>query len=360
MKNSDIANLRLYNQGLSKIVFKDPADVVTQLGAVQAQDYGAAKWALGQRLSGYTDAHIDREFNDGKLLRTHILRPTWHFVTPADIHWMLLISALRVHAANAYYYRKAGVDALTAKRTNAIIAKTFRDGNHLTRTEIASVLEKAGISTEGDLRMTLIMMRAELDGIICSGARQGKQFTYALLDERAPQTKTWSREEAVAELVKRYFATRGPATLHDFTWWSGLTMTDAKLGLEMNDSGLESEVINGQTFWFHNYDRIIEETPTAYLLPNYDEYFIGFKDRSAIGEVKAKANIAEDNPALVANVIVLNGQVVGSWKRTLKKSLVTLTLKSIIKLTKNEKEVIEFAANKYGSFLELPSTIIWK
>jgi hypothetical protein len=361
MKNSEIANLRLYNQGLSETIFKDPVDAVTQLDAVQAQDYAGAKWALGQRLADYTDAAIEKEVNEGKLLRTHILRPTWHFVTPADIHWMLLISAPRVHATNAFYYRKAGLDAATFKRTNAAITKALRSGNQLTRTEIASALEKAGIPTSGELRMTLIMMRAELDGLICSGARQDKQFTYALLEERAPQVKAWTREDALAELVKRYFTTRGPATLQDFTWWSGLTMIDAKNGMEMIKSGFVSESINGQTFWFPKpKPQKREKTLTASLLPNYDEYFIGFKDRSAIGEIAKKVNIAGDDPTLIANVIVLNGQVAGGWKRTLKKETVTVELRPIIKFTKYEKEAVEHAAKKFGNFLEMSSTIIWK
>lgn len=361
MKNSEIAKLRLYNQGLSETIFKDPADAVTQLGAVQAQDYAGAKWALGQRLVGYTDAAIDMDFNEGKLLRTHILRPTWHFVTPADIHWMLLISAPRVHAVSAYYYRKAGLDKAMVKRTNAVITKALRGGNQLMRMEISAVLEKAGISTNAELRISYIMMSAELDGIICSGARKGKQFTYALLEERAPQVKVWKREEALAELVKRYFKTRGPATLQDFTWWSGLTMADAKNGVEIVKSEFASENINGQIYWFPASKVLPDQKAlTAYLLPNYDEYFIGFKDRSAIGEVAGMANLPANDPTLIANVIVLNGQVIGGWKRTLKKDLVSLELKSIIKLTKKEKQAVEIAAEAFGNFLEASPIIIWK
>jgi hypothetical protein len=361
MKNSEIANLRLYNQGLSEAMFKDPVDVVTQLGAVQSQDYAGAKWALGQRLAGFTNAAIDKDFNDGKLLRTHILRPTWHFVTPADIHWMLLISAPRVHAISAYYYRQAGLDSAMVKRTNAVITKVLQGGNQLIRTEIASALGKEGIDTSAELRMGYIMIRAELDGIICSGARRGKQFTYALLEERAPQIKVWKREEAVAELVKRYFKTRGPATLQDFTWWSGLTMTDAKNGMEKVKSEFACENINDQMYWFPE-PKVLpgQRALSAYLLPNYDEYFIGFKDRSAIGEVAGMANLPANDPTLIANVIVLNGQVVGGWRRTLKKDSVTLELKPIIKLTKKEKEAVETSAEALGNFLDASSITFWK
>jgi hypothetical protein len=247
------------------------------------------------------------------------------------------------------------------KRTNAVITKALSGGNQLMRTEISAVLEKAGISTNAELRMSYIMMSAELDGIICSGARKGKQFTYALLDERAPQVKVWKREEALAELVKRYFKTRGPATLQDFTWWSGLTMADAKNGMEMVKLEFAIENINGQIYWFPESKVLpIQKTLTAYLLPNYDEYFIGFKDRSAIGEVAGMANLPANDPTLIANIIVLNGQVVGGWKRTLKKDSVTLELKPIIKLTKNEKQAVEIATEAFGNFLKASPIIIWK
>jgi hypothetical protein len=164
------------------------------------------------------------------------------------------------------------------------------------------------------------MMHAELDGILCSGARKGKQFTYALLEERVPPVKPLNRDEALVELVRRYFLTRGPATLQDFAWWSGLTMTDAKRGLELVNSKFASEVINSQIYWFHeSRSPKIDKSPTAYLLPNYDEYFIGFKDRSAIGEVATKAKISKDDPSLIAHVIILDGQIVGGWNRTIKK-----------------------------------------
>jgi hypothetical protein len=274
---------------------------------------------------------------------------------------MLLISAPRVHAVSAYYYRQAGLDSTMVKRTNAVITKALRGGNQLMRTEIASALGKEGTDTSAELRMAYIMIRAELDGLICSGARKGKQFTYALLDERAPQLKVWKREEALAELVKRYFKTRGPATLQDFTWWSGLTMADAKNGMEMVKSEFASENINGQTYWFPESKGLPNKKAlTAYLLPNYDEYFIGFKDRSAIGEIAGMANLPANDPTLIANVIVLKGQVIGGWKRMLKKDSVTLELKPIIKLAKNEKEAVEQAAEKFGNFLKLPPTIIWK
>jgi hypothetical protein len=178
------------------------------------------------------------------------------------------------------------------------------------------------------------MMSAELDGIICSGARKGKQFTYALLEERAPNAKVLKREEALAELTRRYFATRGPATLHDFTWWSGLTLAEAKEGIEAVKSQFVREEIDGKTYWFDRSISPVKETsPTAHLLPNYDEYFIGFKDRSAIGEIAQKAGVKPDDPSFLANVVILDCQLIGGWKRALKRNSVQVEYILITDLT---------------------------
>lgn len=361
MNNQEITRRRLYCQALTTPNFETPAEVVSHLGAVQSQDYAGAKWALGMRMKDAVDSDIDRAFNDGSILRTHLLRPTWHFVTPQDIRWMLMLTAPRVHAVNAYYYRKTGVDAVTAKRSNKVIANALRGGNFLTRAELASALEKAGISTSEDLQLTYLVMHAELDGVICSGPRKGKQFTYALLDERSPQAMEMKRADALAELVRRYFKTRGPATLQDFCWWSGLTMADAKIGMEMVHPELASEEVNHQIYWF--YDSVTpgrKQTSRAYLLPNYDEYFIGLKDRSAIGEYASQANVAPEDPALLAHIIIMNGQIIGSWKRTLAKNEVSIETSHIKKVNEAEKKLIHQAAVRFGKFLGLSVKLINK
>lgn len=221
MNSLDIAHHRLHNQKLLQTTFTKPSQVVAYLGAVQAQDYAGAKWALAQRVKSIiTDAEIDQTFADGAILRTHLMRPTWHFVAPADIRWMLMLTAPRVHAVSAFMYRQLELDKTIIKKSYAVLEKTLRGNKQLTRTELGAAFKKAGIIAEG-MRLGYFMMSAELDGIICSGARKGKQFTYTLLEERVPPAKALKREEALVELVRRYFASRGPATLHDFIWWSG-------------------------------------------------------------------------------------------------------------------------------------------
>ncbi len=355
MKNIDITQLRLQNQHLINSDIQNPADVVSGLGAVQAQDYAGAKWAVGQRTVGATDKSIEQAFNEGNILRTHVMRPTWHFVSPADIRWILQLTAPRVHAANAYMYRTLELDKAIFKHSQAVLEKALRDGKHLTRAELTSVLKQAGIFSNNLLRFTYLIMRAELDGLICSGPRRGKQFTYALLEERVPKAKEMSRNEALAELLKRYFATRGPATLQDFVWWSGLTMADVKSGVELIKSQLVNERLNGQTYWFsESRSSPKEKSPTAYLLPNYDEYFIGLKDRSAIRDVVRQSKLPENSPSLIAYVIILDGQIVGEWKRTLKKDSVIVELNLITSLTNAEDRAVTVAAERYGAFLELP------
>ena len=255
----DIPRYRLHNQFLAQTDITDPAEVVRRLGAVQSQDYAGGKWGLGLRMKPTTDSVIDQAFNEGKILRTHILRPTWHFVAPEDIRWMLMLSAPRVHTVNGFMYRQQGLDKPIIKKSYAVLEKVLQGNKHLTRTELGAAFSKAGMKNAEGIRLAYFIMSAELDGIIGSGPRRGKQFTYALLEERAPKVQALKREEALSEFMRRYFATRGPATLHDFTWWAGLTMADAKKGIETLQPDFVSEVIDEKTYWFDRSTEPVKE-----------------------------------------------------------------------------------------------------
>jgi Winged helix DNA-binding domain len=354
MTGLEIAQCRLKNQHIFQARFERPEDVVAWLGAVQAQDYGAAKWAVGLRLKGAKDDMVEQAFTTGSILRTHLLRPTWHFVAPADIRWMLALTAPRVHAANAYYYRKLELDQRTLNRSRAALIRALQGGCQLTRDELRHSLTRSGVATHGQHRMAYIMMSAELNGLVCSGARRGKQFTYTLLDERVPNTKTMNRLEALSKLVKRFFMSHGPATVQDFVKWSGLSTADAKCGLEEAKAELNYEVVNGRNYWFATLmppagmkRSTATKTPTAFLLPNYDEYTIGYKNHSVVFDV--------DPAQLVFNhLLVVNGLIVGTWKRTVKKDVVVITSNVFTRLTKAETSSIATAARKYGAFLNLP------
>jgi hypothetical protein len=244
MTNLDIVQQRIYNQHVARQTFKKPAEIVRYMGAVQAQDYAGAKWAIGLRLQNGTDAAVDKAMANGSIIRTHVLRPTWHFVTPADAQWMIELTAPRINAFSASRYRQLQLDNIVFKRSNDALAKALEGGKQLNRLEVMSALNNAGVATN-DLRFIHLLMHAELDKVICSGARRGKQFTYALFDDRIPKDNTPSKEEALAELAKRYFISRGPATLQDFTWWSGLAAADARKGLEIVKPQLTNMLAEG-------------------------------------------------------------------------------------------------------------------
>jgi hypothetical protein len=251
-------------------------------------------------------------------------------------------------------YRKLELDEVTFERSNTALAKALQGGRHLTRDELRDVLQNAGIDSKDGMRMSYLMMFAELEGIVCSGARRGKQFTYALLEERAPQARTLEREEALSELARRYFLSRGPATVQDFAKWSGLSAADAKGGLEAVRGGLLREEVDGQTYWFLRPRTPVNITsPSAHLLSVYDEYISGYRDRSAINGNNLAALFAEFGNAL-QYVIILDGQLLGTWKRILKKDTTILRLNPLIELSQRESGALADAAERYGNFLELP------
>jgi Winged helix DNA-binding domain len=353
----DIAGLRLANQQLVTPTMADPAAVARRLGAVQAQDYAGAKWALGLRAIGLTDAAVERAFAEGSIIRTHVLRPTWHFVAPEDARWMLALTAPRIKAAMGYYDRQLGIDDAVVRRSTDAMTRALRGGKQLTRTELAEVLRRARVDVTGSQRLGHLMMRAELDGVVCSGARRGKQFTYALLDERVPSAPALERDEALIELTRRYFATRSPATAADFAWWSGLTVADATKGMRMAATELTRVAVGGETYWTSGprppSRRARAKTLSAHLLPNYDEYFIGFKDRSAIGQRLRSSALVTGGNALIGNVIVVDGQLVGAWRRAVETDAVTLDLTLGTQLRAAERRAVAAAAERYGKFLEM-------
>ncbi|MBC8173230.1 MAG: AlkZ family DNA glycosylase [Chitinophagales bacterium] len=349
MNVNDIVKHRLTNQQIIATNFSKPEEIVSCLGAMQAQEYAFAKWAIGLRLPALFETDIEQAFNEGVILRTHILRPTWHFVAPADIRWMLKLTAPGVQAFNAYYYRKYKLDETVFKRANKILIKELRDSKHLTRKELNIKFKEAGIIAD-ELRLACIMMYAELEGLICSGPRRGKQFTYALLDERVKKTYTRKPDEALAELTLRYFNSRGPATIHDFAWWSGLSMAVVKKGILLNTQKLSKEVINGQEYWLGKDSQIVRpKYNRAFLLPDYDEYGISYKDRSAFSYTGPPVMKKDTGPAST-HTIVINGKSAGTWKSTFKANAVIVQINTFTQLNKTDKQTLEKAVKRYAAF----------
>ena len=355
MTLSDIAKQRLINQHIRESNFTKPAEMVAWLGAVQAQEYGLSKWAIGLRLPHVTDADIEQEFTDGKILRTHLLRPTWHFVTPADIRWLLQLTAPRVKALNVFMYRKMELDAAIFACSHDTLVKTLEDGKQLTRKQLNVELAKQGIVADGT-RLSCLMMQAELDGIICSGARQGKQFTYALLDERVPATNPLDRDEALAELTKRFFYSRGPATVNDFSTWSGLTISDARKGLDIVKAHFLQEVVHNETYYFTPTSVVNTDVPLTRLLPIYDEYIMGYKNRSAVLEFKDLAS-TESN-FVFDQTIVIDGQIAGTWRRVVTAKNIDIELTLFKKLNELEESALTDSISHFSRFMNLPVAVV--
>lgn len=357
MNNSEIVSQRLHNQRLASPEFKKPVDVVHWLGAVQAQDFNGAKWALAQRMRTTTNSLIEEAYNEGKILRTHLMRPTWHFVAPDDIRWLLQLTASRVNVACGSNYRKLELDAALFKRCNKALTKALKGGQHLTRTALRTVINQAGVAADDSLRLVHILLYAELDGLICSGPRLGNQFTYALLDERVPETKKLNREEALAKLTRRYFTSHGPATLQDFIWWSGLTAADAKNGLALVEPHLTKALADGKVYWTSgSVMRVGRSLRSAYLLPAFDEYIVAYKDRKAVLDLNKSKLLMIDN-GILGPTIIVDGKIAGSWRRTNGKNSVMMTLNPFRPLSKTEKLAIGKAMDRYATFLGLPIEI---
>ncbi len=357
MNVTEIRKLRLYNSGLSNFPFKTVSDAVSHLGAVQAQDFSAAKWALGLRIKDSTDRDIEKAFNEGEILRTHVMRPTWHFVTPENIRWMLELTAPRVKTVLKSYNRKLKLDDDLFSKSNAVITKALQDHTYLTRQELKRILEDIDISTDVQ-SLAHIMMWAELDGLICSGPRRGKQFTYALLEERVKKAKKLSRKQALANLAINYFKSHGPAQLKDFSWWSGLTVKDAKEALDSIKPKLNQSTHDGRTYWFFDHKLAkVPDSPLALLLSIYDEYTIAYKDRSDISEARDIERMISMGNALTA-VIMLDGKVAGTWKKSLKKNTVEIKLNPFRKFNEDEQKAVESEVERFGKFVGIPVVLI--
>jgi hypothetical protein len=353
MANPTIAS-RLSSHRLDGDPLPGPVEVVAHLGAVQSQDYAAAKWAIAQRCVETTDAALDRLFDDGAFLRTHVMRPTWHFVVPKDLRSLLALTAPRVHAALDYYNRQYELDAKVLSRSHKLIAKALGTGP-LTREQLGDALAKGGIEATG-VRLAHILMAAELDALIVSGPRRGRQFTYALFDERVPRESLPARDEMLAAWVVRYFVGHGPATAADCAWWLGLTIGDVRAGIEAGGSRLGEERRDGRVYWVDagatapKRRRKVEIT--SHLLANYDEYIVAYKDRGAIVDPALLKEGDAVGDTVFAHTILVNGVVVGHWKRALAKQAVRIEKRLFRRLTKEEAKAVHLAEERYGRFLE--------
>jgi hypothetical protein len=348
----NIARQRLHNQHIANPPFVKPGEVVKWLGAVQAQDYLGALWAVGLRTKGTTEGDIVQAQARRTIVRTWPMRGTLHFVAAADARWMLKLLTPRVIAGTASRYKQLELDQATFSRSEEALVRALQGGKQLAREEMYRVLESARISTAGQ-RGIHILGRLAQEGLICFGARAGKQQTFVLLDEWVPRSTKLERDEALAELTRRYLTGHGPATAQDLAWWSGLSAADARQGIELAKAHLVQENYASQTYWLALSARSAQSTARrAYLLPGFDEYLVGYRDRSAVLD-PAYARQTNDGGGMLSPTIVIDGKVAGTWKRTLQKDSVVIAPHWFTAPKKSDQRALEIAAQEYGAFLGL-------
>ena len=354
MRTEDIARWRLRTLRLSGEPLGTADEIVGWLGAVQAQDYGPSKWSVGQRSLGLTDLDLERAMAEGSILRTHVLRPTWHFVRPADIRWLLALTRARVQSLSAHGRRREGVDGRLLSRAHTALADALAGGRHLTRDELGSSLAQVGIDARGS-RLAHIVMHAELEGLLCSGAPRGKQQTYALLDERVPPTAAVTRDEALVELTRRYFTSHGPASARDLQWWSSLTLADVKRGIALSDSLLRRQVIDRVTYWVSSA-AMPESQPCRrlHLLHMFDEYLVGYSETRGVMDVAGRGGSQFSTINVRSGVIILDGQLAGTWRRTLTRDRLTV---EPTPSTAVDPALLEAEADRLSAFRGLPATL---
>ena len=350
MIHSEISHYRMVSQKLYQENQCAPQEIVKHFGAMQAQDYVMAKWAIGSRCSS-SEKEIEEAINSAQIIRTHILRPTWHFVSPDDIYWMLELSSPQVKRLFATMAKEHGFDEKKFDQVNAAIEKLLAGNNHLTREEIMQELnihKKAG-----DLSPVIVMMNAELDGLVCNGKMKGKQITYALLEERVPKPKTkLSTEEALAKLALRYFESHGPATVHDFSWWSGFPATICKKTINAIELQLENITIDNQQYWFKKGLRDEGNfREGVHFLPAFDEILISYKTRDASFNTEHQSKVFTNN-GIFKPIILENGKVIGIWKRTIKKDHAKIETEFFNETESSKKEILFEGIKAFETYLE--------
>lgn len=350
MLPSQITRLRLVNQQLAKPRFVTARDLVAWMGAIQAQEYAMARWAIGLRVPALNDAAVESAFNRGEILRTHVLRPTWHFVAPEDIRWMVALAAPQINAISAYMLRQLELNEKIFKRSNTILAKSLAGGRHLTRTILQARLHQGKIIAEGP-RLSYLMMRAEIDGIICSGPRLGKQFTYALLDERVQSVATISREKALARLAEKFFRSRGPATVHDFAYWSGLSLKDSRNGAASLPVDFTSEDCSGKEYFHASTPSRNSRIGPTFLMPEYDEYGMSYKDLGTMWSTRPQASDQMAGKNARHQCLVIEGEFCGWWQRDSKSRRPVIDPNFLASLTKSRRAAVTQAVEKYNSFI---------
>lgn len=351
-ETTDVVQLRLRHQQLMRRTFDKPADLVRWFGAVQGQDYNAALWGIGLRTRGARQSDVEQAVAAREIVRTWPMRNTLHFVAAGDIRWMLELLAPRMMAATLARHRELELDDKIFARAEQVIVQALAGGRRLTRPAIYRALGAAGIATRAN-RGTHILAHLSLRRILCFGPRDDKHATVVLLDEWVPNAQSLARAAALAELALRYFQSHGPATAHDFAWWSGLTIGDARAGIEAVQPRLVSETVAGKTLWLvaaASGRRGATSQQRAHLLPAFDEYTVAYRDRSAVLDPEYALRVNAGG-GVFKPIVVLDGRVVGTWTRTADRTGTHITIAPFGRVNAEKRHLVEGAAARYGRFI---------
>jgi hypothetical protein len=349
MTPSDIVQLRLSNQQITGQSFRTPQEVLSWFGAIQAQDFMGGKWAIGLRVPKISETDIVKALEEKSIVRTWPMRGTLHFVTPADIRWLLSLLAVRILPRLTPRFKQLEIDDETLRKGKRILVSLLSGHKSATRDDIYNAFEQGGISAK-EQRGLHIIGYAAMEGLICFGALKQKQQTFVLLEEWVPKEKTYSREESLGMLATRYFIAHGPATLQDFVWWTGLSVGDAKRAIELSEHTLHKEIIEGNTYYMQQKN-IEKKIPNIVkLLPPFDEYLVGYKDRTAALESTGNPKSLSAIQYLLSPTVLVNGHIVGTWKRQMKQHQVMMTYDLFRTLTADESQLLQQASEQYATF----------
>lgn len=346
-------DIRLASHQLAEPEFDHPADLVAWMGAIQAQDYTMSKWAVGLRLKSGGLSQINDAIARGEIVRTHIMRPTWHYVPGKDLRWMQQLSFARVKKAVDAWVKSGGLDIPEQLYTkcNDQIAKMLSGNRCLTREEIEIELGRAGIPTADD-RVKRYLLRAEMEGIVCSGADRAGKPSYALLEEQIASVPVLHREEALAELALRYFRSHSPAMLKDFIWWSGLTVTEAKQAVGLISNQLITEHFDGLEFLIFAACREAKNSNITHFLPPFDEYLVSYKERTTVIPAEHHPK-AFNRWGTFYPVILRDGRIIGNWSKATKQGEITISISHFDPAkTVGEEKSLTQAEKRYKKFIQ--------
>lgn len=356
MKFNDISSLRLVSQHIIQSDFSSAHDVVSYMGAMQAQDYSGSLWSIGLRTSDLTYTDIEQAIISRNIVRTWPMRGTLHFVASEDIRWMLSLLAPRMTTTLTSRQRQLELDEVTMTKSRSLIESALQGGNCLTRNELCALLEAYGISTIGQ-RGIHILMYLSIIGVLCFGPHQGKQPTFVLLEEWIKPTNPISYEEALVLFATRYFLSHGPASLKDFAGWGKITLGEARLAIQLAGSAIEKTTVDSIDLWHSSHTIPTKVASSVFLLPGFDEFMLGYKDRTPSLSSQYAQRIVPGNNGMFLSTIVANGKVVGTWKKVVRKSTIEITLHPFETIDDEHIFNAKESAERYGRFIEMPVTV---